>query len=61
LTTDEMVMTVITPITMPRMVSPLRILLARNVPSAIVTVSLKSPLRITLLESSPLLTTYNCL
>ena len=43
LTTDEMVITVITPITMPRMVSPLRSLFARSVSIAMVTVSLKSP------------------
>ena len=46
LTTDEMVITVITPITMPRMVNPLRSLLERSVSSAMVTVSFRSPIRI---------------
>src|ERR1019366_558719 len=50
-TTDEMVITVITPMTMPRMVSPLRSLFARSVFSAIATVSFRSPLRIVLVGS----------
>jgi hypothetical protein len=37
LITDEIVITVITPITIPRIVSPERILFARNVSSAIFT------------------------
>ena len=48
LTTDEMMMTVMTPMTMPRMVSPLRSLLVRRVSSAILTVSLRSAMRIVL-------------
>ncbi len=40
---EEMVITVITPITMPRIVSPLRSLFARSVSSAIWVVSRTSP------------------
>src|ERR1700735_2665816 len=46
LITEEIVITVITPITIPRIVNPERSLFARNVSSAIVTVSLRSPIRI---------------
>ena len=46
-TTDEMMITVITPITIPRIVSPLRSLLVRSVSSAILTVSCVSAMRIT--------------
>ncbi len=46
LITDEITITVITPITIPRIVSPLRSLFARSVFSAIVTVSFVSAIRI---------------
>src|SRR6202011_3842012 len=45
-TTDEMTITVITPITIPRIVRPLRSLFVRSVSSAITTVSLKSAILI---------------
>ena len=51
-TTDEITITVITPITMPRMVRPLRSLLVRSVSSAITTVSFASPIVIACLAES---------
>ena len=45
-TTDEITITVITPITIPRIVNPLRSLFSRSVSSAIVTVSPMLPIAI---------------
>ena len=50
--TEEMVMTVVTPMTMPRMVRPERSLLVRSVSSAILTDSRVCPCAMSLLRNS---------